>query len=133
MLRASGNFLLGEGEWERIITESGPVLGTGYIALRCSALFMVLGAALGAYQRNNTLPLLLAGVSSTDLLTGPFGQPTALGLAVFTAGLALAAATGSRDGSPTAHATPSPPSSAIRGRSRYAERLHGSGESNDRR
>lgn len=128
MLRGERQFLLGEGEWERVLMESGPILGTGYLALRCTALTMVLGAALSAYRRNHTLPLLLAGVSGTDLVTGQFGQPTALGLAVFTAGLALAAAQPGGLGAapPTA---PNPPrETKVRGRSRYAERLHGNGE-----
>lgn len=128
MLSGERQFLLGEGEWERVLMESGPILGSGFLALRAAALIMVIRAALAAYQRNHTLPLLLAGVSGTDLLTGQFGQPTALGLAVFTAGLALAAAQSETSSAPAAPALSPARDTKIRGRSRYAERLHGQGE-----
>jgi len=124
MLRGERQFLLGEGEMERVLMESGPILGTAYLALRCAALGMVIAAALRAYQRNSILPMLLVGVSGTDMITGQFGQPTALGFAVFTAGLALAAARGGETTPPPANAAPAN-GRMQPGRSRYAERLHG--------
>ena len=125
LLRGRREFTLGEGEWERVIMESGPVLGPAYIGLRLATFLTVLGAALAAYRTGRTLPLLLVGVSGLDMVTGQFGQPTALGFAVFTSGLALAACAAEEAierEEPTEEVSGVP---RIRGRSAYAERLHG--------
>jgi len=126
LLRGSRQFLLGEGELERVIMESGPILGLGYLALRTGTLLMLLGAAFAAYRRGETLPLLLVAVSGVDVVTGQFGQPTILGLAVFTSGLALTAArAGTTSAFPAAPDSPVPAGKNTPGRSAYAERLHG--------
>jgi hypothetical protein len=120
-------FLLGEGEWQRVIMESGPFLGSAYLALRIGALIMVGTTAYRSFLNGQPLPMLLAGVAGLDLINGQFGQPTALGFAVFTAGLSLAAAT------PEDHDEPPEEKARLevvkrpRGQSRYAERLHGTG------
>jgi hypothetical protein len=78
----------------------------------------------------NLLPLLLFASSFLAILSGQFGQPTILGFAVFTFGLALSARSGDQ-------AVPAPPPAQperraaprfhpVRGRSAYAEQLHGS-------
>ncbi len=92
LLAGEREFLLGEGEWERVMMESGLILGPAYLALRFGALVLIARTALASFQRGRSLPLLLTGVAGLDLINGQFGQPTALGFAVFTAGLALAAA-----------------------------------------
>ena len=70
-----------------------------------------------------------------DLAIAQFGQPTTLGFAVFTTGLAFAAAVpGATTTSPLPQRiTPKPASTAVRGRSSYAERLHGGEEKDDSR
>jgi hypothetical protein len=99
----------------------------GYVILRVAMLLAVAVAALKAYRAGRTLPLLLVGAGGLDLATGQFGQPTTLGFAVFTAGLALTAASEETVSTPTP-SSPAPPSTAsIRGRSPYAVRLHGDG------
>jgi hypothetical protein len=119
-------FLLGEGEWQRVIMESGPFLGPAYLALRIGTLVMIVTTAYRSFLNGRPLPMLLAGVSGLDLINGQFGQPTALGFAVFTAGLALAASVPDEN-----EETPKTPQLEVvkrpRGRSRYAEHLHGSG------
>jgi hypothetical protein len=60
-------------------------------------------------------------------LNGNFSTPTSLGFSVFTAGLCLAAAkeTGEDDPMPDAPEQILIPASRIRGRSIYADKLHG--------
>ncbi|MDR3404569.1 MAG: hypothetical protein P4L99_18855 [Chthoniobacter sp.] len=138
LLQGHVEFALGEGEWQRVILESGAVLGALYIALRTGMLLYVTLVALQAYRQGRILPLLLVGAGGLDLATGQFGQPTTLGFAVFTAGLALTAARPE-----TATATPPlaqrsapPPATVpttIRGRSAYAERLYRSEEKKEER
>jgi hypothetical protein len=127
LLSGHREFALGEGEWQRIILESGPVLGTGYIVLRCGMLLMITTVALKVCRSGQILPLLLVGAGGLDLAVAQFGQPTTLGFSVFAAGLALAAAQPPDGKSPpqqlqvVAESAPN----AIRGRSAYAERLYG--------
>jgi hypothetical protein len=131
LLRGHREFSLGEGEWQRVILESGVVLGGCYIALRVAMLFSVAGRALLAYRAGRILPLLLVGAGGLDLANGQFGQPTTLGFSVFVAGLALTATQPEKTLSP-AQLLPSKPANAeVPGRSAYAERLHGSNERND--
>ncbi len=129
LMSGQRKFLLGEGEWQRVIMETGPVLGGGYLLLRFGALFIIMYSALNAFRRDQSLPLLLASVVIVDLLFGQFGQPTALGFTVFTAGLALAAAEEEPETEGEADLDSSAPAqNRVRGRSAYAERLHGGGE-----
>jgi hypothetical protein len=128
LLVGQREFSLGEGEWERVIMESGPLLGGGYLALRIAMLAAILYAALRAYRADRTLPLLLIGVTGIDLASGQFGQPTALGFAVFTGGLALAACAPEEIAALENEQPEEPILPQIAGRSPYAERLHGPGE-----
>jgi hypothetical protein len=89
ILSGERQFLLSEGEWGRVILESGPVLGIAFILLRFAILCYVFGIALKALRLGNSLPLLLVGATGLDLLTGQFGQSTELGFVVFTCGLCL--------------------------------------------
>jgi hypothetical protein len=90
LLTGSRAFLLGESEWSRVVGESGPVLGYAYILLRVWIGWFVLRTAWRALQRDKPMPLLLLAAAGFDLISGQFGQPTTLGFAVFTTGLALA-------------------------------------------
>jgi len=130
LLSGQAEFALGEGEWQRVIMESGATLAPAYIALRCAMLFVVVITALKAYRAGRILPLLLVGAGGLDLATGQFGQPTTLGFAVFTAGLALSAAQQEDQAAPPPRplSTSQPTDVTIRGRSSYAERLHGGDE-----
>ncbi len=128
VLTGRAQFTLGEGEWQRVILESGPLLGPAYLALRLGALIIVARVAMRGYREGRVLPVLLLGAGGgLDLITGQFGQPTALGFAVFVNGLAIAAA--GAESTPAAAPQPSVKSAATapRGRSAYAERLHRGG------
>jgi hypothetical protein len=85
-------FLLAEGEWARIVLESGPVLGTAFIALRLAILVYLTRQAVRALrERGDALPGLLLAAGLMDFATGQWGQATTSGFAIFTAGLCLAA------------------------------------------
>jgi hypothetical protein len=63
-------------------------------------------------------------MSGLEMLNGQFGQPTSLGCAVLGMGLTLAAANVPNDTKTEQIADPAP-HIVQRGRSRYAESLHG--------
>jgi hypothetical protein len=115
-------FLLSEGEWGRIILESGPILGLAFLAWR-TLLTLKLGLfSFRQLKRGEILPIMLYCAGFLSLLSGQFGQPTNLGFAVFVCGLCLAAAN-----TKTPVELPEPEGPALRRvarRSRYAERIH---------
>jgi hypothetical protein len=84
-------FLLAEGEWSRVILESGPILGLAYLAVRVAIAGWMFFLGLRCARAGQPLSLLLSGASGLLWINGQFGQPTTLGFAVFGAGLALAA------------------------------------------
>jgi hypothetical protein len=90
LLTGSRAFLLGESEWSRVIAESGPVLGYAYILLRLWICWFLIRRGWEALKRDEAMPLLLVAAAGLDLISGQFGQPTTLGFAVLSAGLALA-------------------------------------------
>jgi hypothetical protein len=114
-------FLLTEGEWGRVVLESGPILGLAYLAWRTILTFNLGLFSFRQLKRGEILPIMLYCGGFLSLLNGQFGQPTNLGFAVFVCGLCLAA------GNTTAPAESEtlPPPSQMARRSRYAERLHG--------
>ncbi len=123
-------FLLAEGEWMRIIRESGPILGFAYLGLRVAIAVAIGWGAFRALDQENPLPLLLFCATCPSVLSGQFGVPTILGFATFGAGLCLAASNLPRTVKRTEPFRISPdsatnPNRTVRGRSIYAEKLHG--------
>lgn len=116
-------FLLGENEWQRLIMESGPIMGNLYIAWRITLVVFLFVVSLRALRRENILPMMLFGGAAPIIYSGQFGQPTLLGFAVLGAGLVLAAANDDAPAEPSRPASEQLP--RIRSRSRYAEILHG--------
>jgi hypothetical protein len=130
LLLGQSAFLLMEGEWPRIILENGPVLGIAYLLWRLGFVLRISWLTIKSVLMSNLLPLLLFSSSALPLLNGQFGQPTILGFAVFVTGLALAAMQGnvvSADVPPKPVEARGGPMKPVRGRSAYAERLHGPG------
>jgi hypothetical protein len=121
-LMGQSTFLLSENEWTRIIFESGPILGLAFLMWR-TLLAVYLGVvSLRALTRGEILPLLLFSAGFLIILSGQLGQPTSLGFAVVFNGLCLAS---TRPGKiAPVPVTPTTPR-LIRGRSAYADRLHG--------
>ena len=115
-------FLLSEGEWGRVVLESGPILGLAFLVWRTMLTFKLGLFSYRQLKRGQILPIMLYGAGFLSLLNGQFGQPTNLGFAVFVCGLCLAAAN-----TKTPVELPVPDGAALRRmarRSRYAERIH---------
>lgn len=91
LLGLKGRFLLAEAEWPRVVRESGPILGFGYILLRLAIAVWMGKLALRCVSTGNLLPLLSFAACGLNIISGQFGQPTSLGFAVFGGGLCLAA------------------------------------------
>jgi hypothetical protein len=133
-LTGHSTFLLSEGEWTRIFLESGPILGLAYIVWRCAVVVRIGWLCLVSVRANNILPLLLFSAGFLPLINGQFGQPTILGFAVFTTGLALAARNADEPiiKKPARAKTDAPRAKRIVGRrSAYADRLHRSAKRRD--
>lgn len=124
MLSGGRGFLLAEGEWSRVVKETGPVLGLGFLLLRVAIATYLGLMGMAAFGKQKPLPLLLFSSCFLLVLSGQFGQPTALGFAVFGAGLCLAAANETLEEKPQRSASPVPVSRGMRGRSVFAEALH---------
>lgn len=115
-------FLLSEGEWGRVVLESGPILGLAFLVWRTVLTFKLGAFSFRKLKGGEILPLMLYCAGFLSLLSGQFGQPTNLGFAVFVCGLSLAAANTNVPGE-----SPVPDGAALRRmarRSRYAERIH---------
>jgi hypothetical protein len=118
-------FLLTEGEWGRVILESGPIFGLLYLAWRTILTFHLGLFSFRQLKRGEILPIMLYGAGFLSLLSGQFGQPTNLGFAVFVCGLCLASGNTTKPIESETLPLPDPATSRMARRSRYAERLHG--------
>jgi hypothetical protein len=127
LLTGSRSFLLGESEWSRVVGESGPILGYAYLMLRVAICLFIARRCWAAVARGQALPFLLIASSGLDLISGQFGQPTALGFAVLFSGLALAAID---DSDPELDPqAPQEPERRIRGRGTVAQAVVRGGRS----
>jgi hypothetical protein len=126
-LTGQNAFLLAEGEFARLVLESGPVLGLAFVLWRCGLAIRIGLLCLQSVRRGNVLPILLFSSGGLTLMNGQFGSPTILGFAVFTAGLALAARNTDDETELAAAPTPGSPGARRRvaRRSAYADHLHG--------
>jgi hypothetical protein len=120
-------FLLGEGEWARVVLETGPFLGFAYLFLRVLICAHLLVESVRSARLGNALPILLFGSCALLLLTGQFSQSNTVGFAVLGAGFCLASTNIAED-LPTTEETSSSEtptkSRRRRGRSPYAAALH---------
>lgn len=118
-------FLLSEGEWARNVLESGPVLGSAFVLWRLALAAYLCRLAYRAVRESNFLPWLILAAVVSNLLKGNLGQPTSLGFAVFGAGLCWAAINEKSSETAMAKIPLLPEVRKLRGRSVYAEQLHG--------
>ena len=117
------SFLLAEGEWERVVKEGGPIFGVGFLLLRIViALYLGL-VAMEELARKRPFPLMILSACVLPVLNAQFGQPTALGFAVFGAGLCLAAVNQTSPAEPQLQPSIAP-RRGPRGRSVHAAMLH---------
>jgi hypothetical protein len=117
-------FLLTEGEWGRVILESGPILGLAFLAWRTVLTIQLGFLSLRRLKWGQILPIMLFCAGFFGLLSGPFGQPTNLGFSVFICGLCLAAAKPQAAGPPPTGGQSLNPARLVPRRSRYAEQMH---------
>ena len=118
-------FLLTEGEWGRVILESGPILGLAYLLWRTLLTARLGFLSLKSLRQGEIFPIMLFAAGFVSLLNGQFGQPTNLGFAVFVCGLCLASM--NKEPAESDAELLEPASTPLRQRarrSRYAERLH---------
>jgi hypothetical protein len=121
-------FLLTENEWQRILLESGSILGLAFLVWRALLTIRIGYIAFRALTVGNTLPILLYAAGFLALANGPLGQPTSVGFAVILNGLCLAAVRTKEDTSAPTQPKPSMQKPRAVGRSAYASRLHGPAE-----
>jgi hypothetical protein len=131
-LTGETTFLLAEGEWARMVLESGPLFGMAFLLWRLALGIRIGLLCLQSLRRSNMLPLLLFASSFMPLINGQFGPPTIVGFTVFTTGLALAARKFDEE-DPTSLISASGQDAGqrmVRRRSAYAERMHRQNVSN---
>lgn len=92
LLTGRAQFLVAEAEWPRVVYESGPILGTFFLAFRIVLLCWLGKVCIQHAMREDPLPLLFFGGCFSGILTGTWGQSTVLGFVIFISGLALASA-----------------------------------------
>jgi len=90
LLTGKVTYLLAEGEWERVVLESGFVLGLLYILLRIGLIIWMGGLCVQSASTGRVLPLFIFTSCALLILNGQFGQPTTLGFAILGGGLCLA-------------------------------------------
>lgn len=83
-------FALAENEWDKVFLELGPIVGLGYIGMRCAiTLLFFLYSMRALKQHSDSLPLLIWSAASPVILLQQWAPPTLLGFAVFGGGLLL--------------------------------------------
>ena len=119
-------FLLAEGEWMRILLESGPILGLAFLLWRLVLALRIGYFSIASLRHGAILPVLLYSCSFLPLLNAQLGQPTSLGFTVFLSGLCLAAMQTRQPLVPAVLPDKTkPPPKPLPRRSPYASRLYG--------
>ena len=90
LLTGKTQFLLAEEEWQRVILESGPIIGVLFILLRTFIVGWMGGLCIKNASAGNILPFLLFSAGGLLLLNGQFSRSSDIGFAVLIAGLCLA-------------------------------------------
>jgi len=75
----SDSLALGEGSWDREMSELGPIVGFCFLALRVSISLILVVMTLHALRRHVLLPLLLLTATVLAILVGNLDQPTTQG------------------------------------------------------
>jgi hypothetical protein len=90
LLSGKTSFLIAEGEWGRVIGESGALLGLLIIFIR---LALVAKMAILSFKKLNSgdlLPWMILSFGALNIPQGQWAQPTSLGFAVLSGGLIIA-------------------------------------------
>lgn len=91
LLTGQSLFLMGEGEWSRLIGEMGLLLGFTVIIVRIATTVKITKLAMRQLKTTDALAWMMLSFSFVLLLQAQWGQPTTLGFSVFSAGLTVAA------------------------------------------
>ena len=83
-------FIVGEGEWSRIVGEMGVWLGGSVLLLRLVLSIHLLVSSCLAALRGNALPFMLLSFGFLKVLLGGWSQPTSHGFSMVSAGLIIA-------------------------------------------
>jgi hypothetical protein len=97
LLTGKLSFLIAEGEWGRIIGESGMVLGLLIVLIRIQLSFNLLYKSFIKLINGDELPWILVSYGFLLLLQGLWSQPTNLGFYVLTGGLLISSLKTSED------------------------------------
>ncbi|WP_396166223.1 hypothetical protein [Flavobacterium sp.] len=89
LLTGKLSFLIAEGEWGRIIGESGMVLGLLIVLIRIQLSFNLLYKSFIKLINGDELPWILVSYGFLLLLQGLWAQPSNLGFYVLTGGLLI--------------------------------------------
>ncbi|RKS13306.1 hypothetical protein [Flavobacterium sp. 120] len=90
LLSGKTAFLISEGEWGRLIGESGMLFGTLIILVRISMTATISIQSFKFLRRGDALPWMLLSFGFINLLQAQWAQPTNLGFYVLIGGLILA-------------------------------------------
>lgn len=91
LLSGRVGFLLVEEEWGKILMELGPLVGTGFIALRFAIGFhLLIRSVRTLMQKGDPLPALLISAVFIPIVHNQWAPPTILGFAIFGGALVLA-------------------------------------------
>ena len=97
LLTGKLSFLIAEGEWGRIIGESGMVLGLLIVVIRIQLSFNLLYKSFKRLINGDELPWILVSYGFLLLLQGLWAQPSNLGFYVLTGGLLISSLKTSED------------------------------------
>ena len=90
LLTGQSTFLIAEQEWGRVIGEEGLLFGFIIILVRIATAIKITRNAMKYLRSTDALSWMIVGFCFVNVLQAQWGQPTALGFSVLSAGLAVA-------------------------------------------
>jgi hypothetical protein len=90
LLSGKTAFLIAEGEWGRLIGESGALLGILIIFIRLSLVAKMSILSFKKLSTGDLLPWMLLSFGALNIPQGQWAQPTSLGFSVLSGGLIIA-------------------------------------------
>jgi hypothetical protein len=90
LLSGKTTFLIAEGEWGRLIGESGALLGIIIIFIRLALVTKLGVLSFRKLNSGDLLPWMLLSFGLLNISQGQWAQPTSLGFSVLIGGLIIA-------------------------------------------
>jgi hypothetical protein len=90
LLSGKTTYLIAEGEWGRVVGESGPLLGIATIFLRVGLTGTLAIASYKSLVEGDLLPWLLLSFGMLTIAQGQWAAPTGLGFSTLIGGLMIA-------------------------------------------